>query len=94
MAWSAGSTRTVGDLITAAIWNQFHGVGNNWDILSNGTRILDTLVYETSLNSATGPIEGAGLTSRTAVAGGMQWEEFVKGDSWRWLRNPSGIVES
>lgn len=45
MAWTAGVTRTTGDLITAAQWNSFLGASGSLDYLKTQTDKLDDVSF-------------------------------------------------
>ena len=76
MAWEVGITRSTGDLISASDWNGFLGAGGNQDILSDGTRIGANLVYESSMEIGSAPVNGEFLQAQSAQTGGMIWQSI------------------
>lgn len=51
MAWTAGVTRTTGDLISAADWNSYLGAAGSLDYLKAETDKLDDISSSTPANS-------------------------------------------
>lgn len=77
MTWTAGATRATGDIITATNWNSYWGAGMSVDHLFDGTKIMNDLVYESSLVISNSPVEGARLVSRAAATGGLTWKRAI-----------------
>ena len=84
MAWVDGTTKSTGDVITAAIWNSFMGSGGNMDLTAPGVvTTAGDIVYATADNTlarlAIGGTEGhvlsvsSGSIPEWAASGGGSW---------------------
>jgi len=73
MPWTSGVTRAAGYLVVAADWNNGMGAGGNFDLLSDGTKIVNSQVQESSMEIGNAPIPKAMLTSDASQTGGLQW---------------------
>ncbi len=60
MPWTGGTTRTTGDIVSAAMWNNHWGAGGDADTISDGSKIEVDLVAMTSLLEGSGRV-GPGL---------------------------------
>ena len=76
MPWTSGITRVRNELITVAEYNNRNGAGGNFDLLSDGTRIVMP-VYESSMEIGNAPTNKKILTAQSAQTGGFLWDGDV-----------------
>ena len=76
MAWTSGISRSSNELITVAEWNNRNGAAGNFDLLSDGTRIVMP-VYENSMEIGSAPSNKKILTADASQTGGLQWDGDV-----------------
>ena len=72
MAWTIGIDVVAGNVATASEQNKYTGAGGNHDFLSDGTSILNQLVYESSMKISNAPVNGKLLAPDSASAGGLK----------------------
>ena len=77
MAWNSGVTRAVNYLVTNTNWNEGMGAGGNFDLLSDGTRVVMP-VYESSMEIGNAPSNKKLLTADASQTGGLQWDGDVE----------------
>ncbi len=76
MAWNSGISRSSNELITVTEWNNRNGSGGNFDLLSDGTRIVMP-VYESSMEIGSAPENKKLLTADASQTGGLDWQGDV-----------------
>ena len=76
MAWQSGVTRGSLYLVNVADWNGGNGAGGNFDLLSDGTRVVMP-VYESSMEIGNAPTNKKILTADSTQTGGLQWDGDV-----------------
>jgi len=77
MAWNSGITRIANELITTTEYNSRNGAGGNFDLLSDGTRVVMP-VYESSMEIGNAPTNKKLLIADSSQTGGLQWDGDVE----------------
>lgn len=71
--WTSGIDRGSLYLVTVADWNNGMGAGGNFDFISDGTKFVNTQVYESSMKIGNAPSNKKMLTADSTQTGGLQW---------------------
>ncbi len=77
MTWTSGLDLVNSTLVGQSDLNPYLGAGSNFDHLSDGTKIVNVLVRESSMNIGNAPSNKKLMTADSTQTGGLQWDGDV-----------------
>ena len=78
MTWTSGLDLVNSTLVGQSDLNPYLGAGSNFDHLSDGVKIVNTQVYESSMEIGNAPSNKKLMVADSSQTGGLQWDGDVE----------------